>query len=227
MTTLKKKSEAAALVASLRDAYNSGLTAKRQWRINQLNALRQMVVDNESVLEAALFSDLGKSASEAQLTEIGIILGDIDYALKNLSGWLKPQKVSVPLAVMPAKAFVVSEPVGVALIIAPWNYPMQIFGRSVGGALAAGNACVVKPAEDACLSLIRVAQLAAEVGFPAGALNIVTQAPQQLATQFEAAVLALAPSGARSFHELSVVANPHVLAERLLLAIGEKRTVLS
>lgn len=85
MTTLKKKSEAAALVASLRDAYYSGLTAKRQWRINQLNALRQMVVDNESVIEAALFSDLGKSASEAQLTEIGIILGDIDYALKNLS----------------------------------------------------------------------------------------------------------------------------------------------
>jgi aldehyde dehydrogenase (NAD+) len=56
----------------------------------------------------------------------------------------------------------------------PWNYPMQIFGRSVGGALAAGNVCVVKPAEDACLSLIRVAQLAAEVGFPAGAINIVT-----------------------------------------------------
>jgi aldehyde dehydrogenase (NAD+) len=66
------------------------------------------------------------------------------------------------------------EPHGVTGHVIPWNYPMQIFGRSVGGALAAGNACVVKPAEDACLSLIRVAQLAAEVGFPAGALNIVT-----------------------------------------------------
>lgn len=63
---------------------------------------------------------------------------------------------------------------GVTGHIIPWNYPMQIFGRSVGGALAAGNACVVKPAEDACLSLLRVAELAAEVGFPAGALNIVT-----------------------------------------------------
>jgi aldehyde dehydrogenase (NAD+) len=58
--------------------------------------------------------------------------------------------------------------------IIPRNYPMQIFGRSVGAALAAGNACVVKPAEDACLSLLRVAELAAEVGFPDGALNIVT-----------------------------------------------------
>jgi len=66
------------------------------------------------------------------------------------------------------------EPHGVTGHIIPWNYPMQIFGRSVGGALAAGNVCVVKPSEDACLSLIRVVQLAAEVGFPAGAINIVT-----------------------------------------------------
>ena len=66
------------------------------------------------------------------------------------------------------------EPHGVTGHIIPWNYPMQIFGRSVGGALAAGNVCVVKPAEDACLSLLRVAQLATEVGFPAGVINIVT-----------------------------------------------------
>jgi aldehyde dehydrogenase (NAD+) len=66
------------------------------------------------------------------------------------------------------------EPHGVTGHIIPWNYPMQIFGRSVGAALAAGNACVVKPAEDACLSLLRVAALAAAVGFPAGALNVVT-----------------------------------------------------
>ena len=66
------------------------------------------------------------------------------------------------------------EPHGVTGHIVPWNYPMQIFGRSVGAALAAGNACVVKPAEDACLSLLRVAELAAEAGFPDGALNVVT-----------------------------------------------------
>ena len=66
------------------------------------------------------------------------------------------------------------EPHGVTGHIIPWNYPMQIFDRSVGGALAAGNVCVVKPAEDACLSLLRVVQLATEVGFPAGVINIVT-----------------------------------------------------
>jgi aldehyde dehydrogenase (NAD+) len=66
------------------------------------------------------------------------------------------------------------EPHGVTGHIIPWNYPLQIFGRSVGGALAAGNACVVKPAEDACLSLLKLAELAAGEGFPPGAINIVT-----------------------------------------------------
>ena len=68
----------------------------------------------------------------------------------------------------------VREPHGVTAHIIPWNYPIQIFGRTVGAALAAGNACVVKPAEDASLSLLRLAELAAEVGFPAGAINVVT-----------------------------------------------------
>jgi aldehyde dehydrogenase (NAD+) len=68
----------------------------------------------------------------------------------------------------------VREPIGVTGHIIPWNYPMQIFGRSVGASLAAGNACVVKPAEDASLSILRLAEIAAEVGFPAGALNVVT-----------------------------------------------------
>jgi aldehyde dehydrogenase (NAD+) len=66
------------------------------------------------------------------------------------------------------------EPLGVTAHIVPWNYPMQIFGRSVGASLAAGNACVVKPAEDACLSVLKIGALALQVGFPPGALNIVT-----------------------------------------------------
>lgn len=69
---------------------------------------------------------------------------------------------------------VIREPLGVTAHVIPWNYPAQMFGRSVAPALAMGNACVVKPAEDACLSILRVAELALEVGFPAGALNIVT-----------------------------------------------------
>lgn len=70
-------------------------------------------------------------------------------------------------------ALTLREPHGVSGHIIPWNYPLQVFGRSVGGALAAGNACVMKPAEDACLSLLRLAELIAEAGLPPGALNIV------------------------------------------------------
>jgi aldehyde dehydrogenase (NAD+) len=73
----------------------------------------------------------------------------------------------------------IREPHGMTGHIVPWNYPMQIVGRSVGAALAAGNACVVKPAEDACLSVLRVAALAAEAGLPPGALNIVTGLGQE------------------------------------------------
>ncbi|WP_175774983.1 aldehyde dehydrogenase family protein [Burkholderia anthina] len=68
----------------------------------------------------------------------------------------------------------VREPIGVTGHIIPWNYPMQIYGRSVGASLAAGNACVVKPAEDASLSILRLAEIAADVGFPAGTVNVVT-----------------------------------------------------
>src|SRR5690606_19083029 len=68
----------------------------------------------------------------------------------------------------------VREPLGVTAHIIPWNYPAQMFGRSVAPALAMGNAAVVKPAEDACLSILRVAELALEAGLPAGALNVVT-----------------------------------------------------
>lgn len=147
MTALSKKTDARNLVEALRASFDAGITKPKQWRIQQLDALRRLIVDNEALLEGALFADLGKSASEAQLTEIGIVLGDIDYTLKNLTDWLKPERVSVPLAAAPAQASVVSEPLGVVLIIAPWNYPMQLLLAPLVGALAAGNAVVLKPSE--------------------------------------------------------------------------------
>lgn len=147
MGVLEKKSDASNLVASLRSHFDAGVTKSRQWRREQLLALRRMITDNEALFESALATDLGKSKTEAQLTEIGIVLGDIDYTLKHLSSWLQPERVSVPLAVAPAKASVVSEPLGVVLIIAPWNYPMQLLLDPLVGAIAAGNAAVVKPSE--------------------------------------------------------------------------------
>lgn len=147
MATVKSAKDAQSLVTTLREHFDAGVTVKRDWRVGQLEALRRMIVDNEAVLEAALHKDLGKSATEAQLTEIGVLLGDIDHALKNLSDWLKPQRVSVPLALVPARAFTVAEPLGVVLIMAPWNYPLMLLLSPLVGALAAGNAVVLKPSE--------------------------------------------------------------------------------
>ena len=147
MATLKKKSDAAAAVLTLRATFDSGVTKSRVWREKQLGALRNMLVENESVLEAALFSDLGKSATEAQLTEIGIVVGEITNALKHLGEWLSRERVHVPLAMMPARASIVSEPLGVALVIAPWNYPIMLALAPVVGAFAAGNCVLLKPSE--------------------------------------------------------------------------------
>ena len=147
MTTLKKKADAASAVLSLRATFDTGVTKKRHWREAQLVALRRMLVENETVLEAALFADVGKSATEAQLTELGLVVGEITAALKHLGEWLAPERVRVPLAIMPARASVISEPLGVALIIAPWNYPLMLALAPVVGALAAGNCVLLKPSE--------------------------------------------------------------------------------
>ena len=106
-----------------------------------------MILENEDALELALAEDLGKPATEAQITEIGFVLAELDFALKNLSRWLRPTRVHVPAAMLPATAKVISEPLGVALIIGPWNYPVQLVLAPLVGAVAAGNAVVIKPSE--------------------------------------------------------------------------------
>lgn len=106
-----------------------------------------MLVERETDFERALHSDLGKSGLESQITEIGFLLGEIDHALSHLSKWMRPKRVSAPLMVQPASAKVVLEPLGVALIIAPWNYPLMLALSPLVGAIAAGDTAVVKPSE--------------------------------------------------------------------------------
>lgn len=106
-----------------------------------------MLVAHGPEFEAALLSDLGKSGTESQLTEIGFVIGEIDHALAHLRRWMRPRRVRVPLALQPASARIDPEPLGVALIIAPWNYPLMLALSPLVGAIAAGNAAVVKPSE--------------------------------------------------------------------------------
>jgi aldehyde dehydrogenase (NAD+) len=141
------QAEVSGIVAGLRERFDSGITKPRVWRMRQLKALRSMLVERSADFERALASDLGKNATEAQLVEIGFVIGEIDFTLKHLAAWLKPRAVSVPPAVMPARASVVREPLGVVLVIAPWNYPVQLLLTPLIGALAGGNAVVLKPSE--------------------------------------------------------------------------------
>jgi aldehyde dehydrogenase (NAD+) len=136
-----------ARVAAARDAFRAGTTKPLAWRLRQLAALRRMMLEQGSALEDALSADLGKSPTESQMSEIGVVVGEIDNTVRHLRRWLRPKRVSIPLSVAPAAASVVREPLGVVLVIAPWNYPVQLALVPLVGALAAGNAVILKPSE--------------------------------------------------------------------------------
>ncbi|WP_427912440.1 aldehyde dehydrogenase family protein [Ramlibacter sp. MMS24-I3-19] len=149
------------------DSVWSKLSAAERGRL--LMRLSHKVAEHADELAALEQRDCGKPTKQARADALALVRYFEFYAgaCDKLHGETLPYQDGYTVLTW-------REPHGVTGHIIPWNYPMQIFGRSVGGALAAGNACVVKPSEDACLSLLRVAQLAAECGFPAGAINIVT-----------------------------------------------------
>jgi aldehyde dehydrogenase (NAD+) len=138
---------AAETVARLRATFNTGRTKPVAWRKQQLQALGRLLTEHEDVFAQALQTDLGKSATESHMAEIGFLVREIDHTLSHLDRWLRPKRVSVPLSLMPSRAWTVREPLGVVLVIAPWNYPVNLALAPVIGALAAGNAVVLKPSE--------------------------------------------------------------------------------
>ncbi|CAG2140209.1 NADP/NAD-dependent aldehyde dehydrogenase PuuC [Cupriavidus yeoncheonensis] len=138
-------------------------------RVRLLNRVALALIAREEELAALEARDTGKPARQARADARAVARYFEFYAgaVDKLHGQTIPYNPGYTVLTL-------REPHGVTGHIIPWNYPLQIFGRSVGAALATGNACVVKPAEDACLSLLRVAEIAAEAGLPEGALNIVT-----------------------------------------------------
>ena len=106
-----------------------------------------MLVEREAEFTAALHEDLGKPALESFVTEIGFTLGEVDHALRHLRRWSRGSRVAVPLALQPARARNEPQPLGVVLVIAPWNYPLQLLLAPLCGALAAGNCVLLKPSE--------------------------------------------------------------------------------
>lgn len=136
------------VVARLRATFRTGRTKPVEWRTAQLHRLREMLTDSGPELAAALHADLGKSTAEAQRTEIGFTIREIDHTLDHLTEWLRPEPAPVPAHLgADARAWTQYDPLGVVLVIAPWNYPAQLLLTPLVGALAAGNAVVVKPSE--------------------------------------------------------------------------------
>ncbi|MEV7138933.1 aldehyde dehydrogenase family protein [Streptomyces tauricus] len=136
------------VVARLRATFRSGRTRPVEWRAGQLSRLREMLTTDGTALAAALHADLGKSSTEAFRTEIDFVVREIDHTLEHLDEWLRPEPTPVPAHLgADATGWTRYDALGVVLVIAPWNYPAQLLLAPMLGALAAGNAVVVKPSE--------------------------------------------------------------------------------
>ncbi|KAF7200890.1 aldehyde dehydrogenase family 3 member B1 isoform X1 [Nothobranchius furzeri] len=135
------------VVDRLRGAFQSGVTIPEEFRRTQLTMLRSMISDNEERILKALHQDLAKPKFEAILSEVEIVMNELHHAIANLSHWMKPDYVSKNLATKLDDCFVRREPLGVVLVIGPWNYPLQLLILPMVGAIAAGNCVIIKPSE--------------------------------------------------------------------------------
>ena len=131
----------------LRISYDKGLTRPLAWRKHQLEQMVKMLEENEAAFLGALATDLGKPPVEGFITDIAFVTGEVKSMIKKLKKWNKSERVRTPLVTMPARSRLIPEPLGVVLVIAPWNYPIQLLLVPTAGAIAAGNAVVMKPSE--------------------------------------------------------------------------------
>jgi len=146
-------------LATLRQVHASGRTRSLEWRIAQLKGINAMLEERESEFAEALASDLGRSAFDAWFGDIASSKGEVDFAIKNLARWMKPQRQRLPLTQRPGSARIQYEPLGVVLVIGPWNYPVFLSLGPMVAAIAAGNAVVLKPSELAPATSALLAQL--------------------------------------------------------------------
>jgi len=133
------------IIRQQREFFATGKTKDVEWRIEQLKRLKQAIVDDQEAIVNAVKADLGRPDFEAYFEIVAI--SEINYALKHLKSWVKPKKVATSIDQFPASAKIYPEPLGVVLIISPWNYPFQLMISPLTGAIAAGNCAVLKPSE--------------------------------------------------------------------------------
>lgn len=139
--------KAGLLVKEFRKSFNSGKTKSYEWRMSQLQSVAKMIEENEAEIIQALAEDLSKPQFESFVSEISMTKSSCKLALKELKSWMKPEKAKTSMTTYPSSAEIVSEPLGVVLVISTWNYPFLLSLDPVIGAIAAGNAVVLKPSE--------------------------------------------------------------------------------
>ncbi len=145
MTLTAPLSTVSDLLTHQRDFFATGKTRDLGFRLEALNKLRTAIVAYQADIIAAVRQDLGRPEFEGYF-EVGVI-SELDYIIKHLHKWAKRRKASLPLSQWPSSAWVQPEPLGVALIIGPWNYPFQLMISPLMGAIAAGNCAMLKPSE--------------------------------------------------------------------------------
>ena len=143
-------------LATAREAFASGRTRDASWREKQLDGLVRLLEENDEALIAALHADLGKPRAEGWTTDLGTTATEISYIRKNIRKWMKSRKVRVPMVAQPGSGFIKPEPLGVILVITPWNYPISLLLNPLAAVFAAGNTAVCKPSElaPACSKLM-------------------------------------------------------------------------
>lgn len=166
-------------VARARAAFDAGRTRPLAWREGILGRLRGLLRSREDDLLAAVIADFRRPPFEAWATEIGYTVAEADHARARLASWARPRRVPTPLVFQPGISRVVPQPLGVACVIAPWNYPVHLLVMPMIAAIAAGNAVVGKPSERTPATSAELARLFRDLGDPAVA--VVQGGPEECA----------------------------------------------
>lgn len=140
-----KEEQMREIVQKQRAYFETGATLPIDVRIAALKKLKQVILSNEKAIHEALYSDLGKSAMEGYMCEVGLVLEEIRYFLKHIRSFTKEQRVKTPLAQWCSHSYKKPVPYGVVLIMSPWNYPFLLSVQPLVEALAAGNTVILKP----------------------------------------------------------------------------------
>jgi len=162
----------AEIVTKQRQYFATGITQSLDYRLSQLKLLKQVIQGHQNEIITALQQDLGKPKFEAYTSEVLILLEEINFVLKHLREWMKPQRAKISLGQFPARGLIYPQPLGVVLIIAPWNYPFQLLVNPLIGAIAAGNCVIVKPSELAPHTASLISKLIGE-NFNPGLVNAI------------------------------------------------------